>query len=191
METRNSLFASVFEKVQVVVSYKKTWSNGTGYHDHAVTDPEMTSLGPTEFVKSTTPAGRRLIIQNTPHGVLVVFDRFIPQDDKGEGIFVWNTTDKARRFWRDAHDIESGALQKEELEKLFQPILTAEIKKKFTFYFIDGNRKVGEGETVEEAFTQLGFGAGALNAVDFYKYGDDRTYFWEPILKTWNPKEVM
>lgn len=185
METRNSLFAVVFNKVQITLPYKKSWSNGTGYQDHAVTDPELMNLRPHEFAKSTTPSGRRLIIQNTPCGVLVVFDRFIPEDDKGEGILVWNTTKEGRKFWLENHGIEPGSLEREELLKLFQPILETEIKKKFTFYFIDGTRRVGEGETVEAAFSQLEFEDGVLPLMDFYKEGDDRTYSWSINAKTW------
>jgi hypothetical protein len=42
-------------------------------------------------------------------------------------------------------------------------------QRKFRFYFLDGKVEEGEGETVADAFRRLGYGGGAINALDFYE----------------------
>ena len=39
----------------------------------------------------------------------------------------------------------------------------------YRFVWKDGSTNVGEGETPEEAFTALGFGAGAVPALDYHE----------------------
>lgn len=40
---------------------------------------------------------------------------------------------------------------------------------KYRFYWRDGKVEEGEGTTVADAFTRLGYGAGALSALDYYE----------------------
>lgn len=40
---------------------------------------------------------------------------------------------------------------------------------KWKFYWFDGKVEVGIGETVKDAFTSLGYGAGAVRALDYYE----------------------
>jgi len=48
----------------------------------------------------------------------------------------------------------------------------------FTFYWKDGSRQVLPGNTVEQAFSNAGFGAGAIAALDFHAPGDDNSWYY-------------
>ena len=39
----------------------------------------------------------------------------------------------------------------------------------YVFHWRDGERSEGEGETPEDAFTKLGYGAGAVKALDYWE----------------------
>ena len=41
--------------------------------------------------------------------------------------------------------------------------------KRFRFYWLDGSVNEGDGLNVEDAFTRLGFGQGAVRALDYYE----------------------
>ncbi len=41
--------------------------------------------------------------------------------------------------------------------------------KTFKFFWLNGDTDVGHGETVAEAFSRLGYGAGAMGALDYYE----------------------
>lgn len=61
--------------------------------------------------------------------------------------------------------------------------ITSTTNNKFTIYWLDGKREVVTGETIEDAFTKAGYGAGAARAIDFYANGEDTNY--ERIGKEW------
>ena len=63
--------------------------------------------------------------------------------------------------------------------------------KKFTLYWLDGKRKVVTGETIEQAFTKAGYGAGAMPALDFYMDGDNHNYVWNKDNRTWDLKREL
>jgi len=42
------------------------------------------------------------------------------------------------------------------------------IKKKFKIYWLDGKTEIIKGCDIVDAFTRAGYGAGAINAVDYY-----------------------
>ncbi len=56
---------------------------------------------------------------------------------------------------------------------------------KFRFYWRDGTTQVAEGETITEAFTNAGYGASALNALDFYDPNTEQRYTWDRANKRW------
>jgi hypothetical protein len=56
---------------------------------------------------------------------------------------------------------------------------------KFTVWWRDGTRSVIEGSSIEQAFTQAGYGAGAVKAVDWYDRGDVDTHEWCKATKNW------
>lgn len=39
----------------------------------------------------------------------------------------------------------------------------------FQFFYLNGEVEIGEGKTVSEAFANLGYGGGAIRALDFYR----------------------
>jgi len=41
--------------------------------------------------------------------------------------------------------------------------------KKFKFHWLDGKTEVGKGVNVSDAFTHLGYGAGAIIVLDWYE----------------------
>jgi hypothetical protein len=63
--------------------------------------------------------------------------------------------------------------------------------KQFTLYWLDGKHQVVTGETIEQAFTTAGYGAGALKAVDFYIDGDNHEYDWNKEQRSWVRKEPI
>lgn len=62
---------------------------------------------------------------------------------------------------------------------------------KFFFYFEGSNRVVeSEGTSVSDAFSNAGYGAGALRALDFYEEGE-QTYKWDENTKEWVRKPAI
>jgi len=43
--------------------------------------------------------------------------------------------------------------------------------KKFTLYWLRGDKTLVEGKTISEAFSKAGYGNGAIPALDFYSEG--------------------
>lgn len=61
--------------------------------------------------------------------------------------------------------------------------------KEYTIYWRDGKRDVLTGSNAANAFTNAGYGAGAMGAVDFYADGDDDSYEWNAKTREWNKKK--
>lgn len=55
----------------------------------------------------------------------------------------------------------------------------------FIFYFLSGNCEKSEGNSVSEAFSKLGYGSGAVSALDFYDQSNDQEYQWHGTGKGW------
>lgn len=56
----------------------------------------------------------------------------------------------------------------------------------FILYWRNGTHKILRGcSSIEEGFTQAGYGAGALAALDFYDYGHTLKYKWDPVIHEW------
>ena len=51
--------------------------------------------------------------------------------------------------------------------------------KKFTLYWLTGDREVVEGYTPSQAMTLAGYSQGAVRALDFYSSGDCNDYQWD------------
>ncbi len=56
-------------------------------------------------------------------------------------------------------------LHQEQVQELKRPT----DQKQWRFHWLNGKVEVGIGDTVSEAFTQLGYGAGAMAAMDHYQ----------------------
>lgn len=56
----------------------------------------------------------------------------------------------------------------------------------FTLFWLDGKSELVKGKTVADAFTQAGYGAGAVRALDFTANGDKRAeYAWNKEKRKW------
>lgn len=61
--------------------------------------------------------------------------------------------------------------------------------KVFAFYWLDGRMSLIRRETVKDAFSSLGYGGGAINAIDSYSSGKPSHYFCRDT-REWIPFEV-
>jgi len=48
-----------------------------------------------------------------------------------------------------------------------------------------GQREVLKGQTMEDALSRAGYGAGAIPALDFYANGNNDNYIWDDALREW------
>lgn len=56
----------------------------------------------------------------------------------------------------------------------------------FTLYWRGGKRQVVTGDTIDAAFTNAGYGNGAMRALDFYASGDDTKYTYNQATHSWD-----
>ena len=56
---------------------------------------------------------------------------------------------------------------------------------KFVLYWLDGSRSVVEAPTVQAAFSKLGYGQGALSALDFYSDDENAEYYYDKTERCW------
>lgn len=94
-------FEHAYASVPKVLPYAQGWSDGKGQHYTALQCPEIHNLKPGEIRKSITPGKRRLIAIGTLQGPVVIFERFIPKDPRGQ-VYVCNTTLAVEQAY-DAH----------------------------------------------------------------------------------------
>jgi hypothetical protein len=59
---------------------------------------------------------------------------------------------------------------------------------KFIIYWRHGRLNTIEGDSIEQAFTNAGYGAGAVAAIDFYDSGEEIKYNWNKAEKDWDRK---
>lgn len=85
------LFEHAWQSVKSQLSYQRDWSDGYGCHTTAVVHPEIRALHQGEIKRSVTPGGRRMLIIGTLHGPVVIFERFMPKDKRGQ-TYIANTT---------------------------------------------------------------------------------------------------
>ena len=58
----------------------------------------------------------------------------------------------------------------------------------YYFHWLDGRKTEMIGESVEDAFTSAGYGAGAIRALDFYTVDDD-SYVYNSGNSEWKSKD--
>lgn len=63
-------------------------------------------------------------------------------------------------------------------------------EKGFVVYWRDGRFTQITGPTIEQAFTNAGYGAGALRALDFYEPASEATYVWDATERSWFKKST-
>lgn len=60
---------------------------------------------------------------------------------------------------------------------------------KFYLYWLNGQYEEIEGETIEQAFSNAGYGGGAIRALDFFsKTPNDGKYYFK--VGTWHNREI-
>ncbi len=65
-------------------------------------------------------------------------------------------------------------------------------QKKFVFYWLHGKTTILTGESVEQAFTNGGYGSGAVKGVDFWDVWDEEKSYsheWNISTREWIPKK--
>ena len=62
---------------------------------------------------------------------------------------------------------------------------------KYTLYWKTGDREVVEGATPAQAMTLVGYGGGAVGALDFYASGDNDQYQWNRQTCEWDRKPEL
>ena len=58
-----------------------------------------------------------------------------------------------------------------------------DMQKTFTLFWLDGQKETLHGDTLSEAMTMVGYGNGAVRALDFYAEGKEADQY------TWDKKE--
>jgi hypothetical protein len=58
--------------------------------------------------------------------------------------------------------------------------------KKFTIFWLTGERDVFEGDTPAHAMMLAGYGSGSTKAIDFYAEGDNNDYIWNKGERCWD-----
>lgn len=59
------------------------------------------------------------------------------------------------------------------------------MSKTFTLYWLHGEKTIVKGCTIEDAFSNAGFGAGAVRVLDFYETGEDSSYTFDSDKRDW------
>ena len=87
-------------------------------------------------------------------------------------------------------DIISFEVDNKDLGKIVQLMVcgvdSIPQEKEFTIYWRYNEKSIVKGFSEQDAFTKAGFGAGALNAVDFFMAGNNNEYKWNEKTKYWD-----
>ena len=82
-ETFDRIFASVYKEV----AFDPKWSSGDGFYDRVIANSDELGMTFGETWKTTTPAGKRVLLHYTPLGLIVVFERFLASEHARNGNF--------------------------------------------------------------------------------------------------------
>lgn len=83
------VFDRAFNQITKAIKYDRTWSDGKGYHGPFLElrgDFHFLPMG--DVMRSITPGGRRLIMIKTRYGMVMVSERYMPGDKRGQHIVV-------------------------------------------------------------------------------------------------------
>ena len=103
-------------------------------------------------------------------------------------------TDAIKRIAHDLCDLMDDEwslgrkLYLSEAKKIYDREIAPLVDKKFTLYWRAVQREVITGRTRAAAFTQAGYGAGAMAALDFHADGDNHEYEWNSKSREWVKK---
>lgn len=55
----------------------------------------------------------------------------------------------------------------------------------YKVYWLDGTSELIQGNDITDAFNKAGYGAGAINAIDFYSDKPDEKYMYDKLNHEW------
>lgn len=74
---QHELFKLLYESADCALMFKPSWHNGTGYFDPLAASQEVGQLIEMgTFAKTSDEAGRKIVVGNTPAGLVVFFERY-------------------------------------------------------------------------------------------------------------------
>jgi len=101
------LFENAFSKIKNSIDFNREWSDGQGCFGPAVSHPDFQKLLPGEIAKSESPGHRRMIMVGTVYGPAVIYERYMPNDRRGQEYYCEAST-TLHAFFNDHFD--EGAL---------------------------------------------------------------------------------
>ena len=82
------VFNRAFDQITKTIPYDRTWSDGHGYHTPFLTATDFYFVHVGDVFRSVTPGGRRLIMIKTVYGMVMVSERYMPGDKRGQHVVV-------------------------------------------------------------------------------------------------------
>lgn len=82
------VFNRAYNEITKTIPYDRSWSDGHGYHGPFLTTPDFYFVHVGDVFRSVTPGGRRLILIRTRHGMVMVSERYMPDDKRGQHVVV-------------------------------------------------------------------------------------------------------
>lgn len=79
-----AVFNRAWAQITMKIEYRREWSDGQGYHGPIIHHRDFQTLPVGAVLRSCSPGDRRLIIIKTQHGPMVVFERYMPDDKRGQ-----------------------------------------------------------------------------------------------------------
>ena len=55
----------------------------------------------------------------------------------------------------------------------------------YTLFWIGGKKEIATGDSISDAFSNLGYGGGAIRALDFYSNCQDDSFEWDKESREW------
>jgi len=82
------VFDRAYKEITKTISYDRSWSDGHGYHVPFLKATDFYFVKVGDVLRSVTPGGRRLIMIRTRYGMVMVSERYMPDDKRGQHIVV-------------------------------------------------------------------------------------------------------
>ena len=95
-----SEFGRAFDNIEKVIEFNPAWTQDyNGYWDGAITGEQAISLNAGEVAKTIDGHGRRAIFIGTPSGVVVLFDRYRPENGEPYGLINYQVPGCTKLRW--------------------------------------------------------------------------------------------
>lgn len=84
-----ALFNRAYNQIAHDVEYDRKWSDGKGYHTpFSEHQNQFDQHEAGSVFRVLTPGDRRMIIVKTPYGAMLIYERYIPNDKRGQFLVV-------------------------------------------------------------------------------------------------------